>query len=185
MPKNWCFWIVVLGKTLENSLDWREIKPVNLKVNHWKDWCWSWSSNNLATWYEEPIHWKRLWCWKRLKAGGEAVNRGWDGWIASSTQWTWVWANSGREWRTRKPGVLQSPGSQSRIQLTTEQWMTNNAYILNSSQHTAWDKDVASMQKPQLLIFSYPWLWCWYSLRIGLNHLKLLNFGSKFQSSTT
>ena len=73
---------------------------------HWKDWCWSWSSNILATWCEELTHWKRPWCWERLKAGGKWGDRGWDGWMASLTQWTWVWANSGRQWRTRKPGVL-------------------------------------------------------------------------------
>ena len=44
---------------------------------HWKDWCWSWSSNTLATWYEELTHWKRPWCWEKLKAGGEGDNRGW------------------------------------------------------------------------------------------------------------
>jgi len=79
---------------------------------HWKDWCWSWSSNTLAKWCEELIHWKRPWCWERLKAGGEGDGRGWDGWMASPAQWTWVWANSGKCWRTGKPGVLQSMGSQ-------------------------------------------------------------------------
>ena len=81
-----------------------------LKI-HWKDWCWTWSSNTLATWYEEPTHWERPWCWERLKAGGEGDDRGWDGWMASLTQWTWVWISSGRWW-TGKPGVLQSMGSQ-------------------------------------------------------------------------
>ena len=57
-------------------------------------------------------HLKRPWCWERLKAGGEGDDRGWDGWMASSTQWTWVWASSGRQWRTGKPGVLWSMGSQ-------------------------------------------------------------------------
>ena len=57
-------------------------------------WCWSWSSNTLTTWCEEPSHWKRPWCWKRLKAG-EGGDRGWDGWVASLTQRTWVWASSG------------------------------------------------------------------------------------------
>ena len=57
---------------------------------HWKDWCWSWSSNNLATWCEELIHWTRPWCWERLKAGGEGDDRGWDVWMASPTWWTWV-----------------------------------------------------------------------------------------------
>ena len=57
---------------------------------------------------KKPSHWKRPWCWERLRAGGEEGNRGWDGWMASLTQWTWVWASSGWWWRTRKPGVLQS-----------------------------------------------------------------------------
>ena len=57
---------------------------------HWKDWCWSWNSNTLATWYEELIHWKRPGCWERLKAGGEGDDQGWDGWMASPTQWAWV-----------------------------------------------------------------------------------------------
>ena len=79
---------------------------------HWKDWCWSWSSNTLATWCEELIHWKRPWCWERLKTGGEGDDRGWDGWMASPNQWTWVWESSGSWWWTRKPGVLQYLGSQ-------------------------------------------------------------------------
>ena len=63
------------------------------------------NSNTLATWCEELTHWKRPWCWERLKAGGEGDDRGWDGWMASPIQWTWVWANSRRWWRTGKPGV--------------------------------------------------------------------------------
>ena len=61
-----------------------------------KDWCWSWNSNTLATGCEELTPLKRPWCWERLKAGGEGNDRGWDGWMASLTQWTWVWANFGR-----------------------------------------------------------------------------------------
>ena len=57
---------------------------------HWKDWCWSWNSNTLAIWCNELTHWKRLWCWEKSKAGGEGDDRGWDVWIASPTQWTWV-----------------------------------------------------------------------------------------------
>ena len=71
-PKNWCFWSMVLEKTLESPLDCKEIKSVNPKsvLNIlWKDWCW-WSSNTLATWCEELTHWKRPRCWGRLKAGG-------------------------------------------------------------------------------------------------------------------
>ena len=79
---------------------------------HWKVWCRSWNSSNLATWSNELTHSKRPWCWERLKAGGEGDDRGWDGWMASPTQWTWVWASSGSWWWTGKPGVLQSMGSQ-------------------------------------------------------------------------
>ena len=78
----------------------------------WKDWCWSWNSNTLATWFEELTHLKRPWCWRRLKARGERDDRGWDGWMASLTQWKWVWVNSRSCWWTGKPGVLQSMGSQ-------------------------------------------------------------------------
>ena len=62
-------------------------------------------------WAVALTHWKRPWCWGRLKGGGEGGNRKWDGWMASPTLWTWVWA-SFRSWWTRKPGVLQSMGSQ-------------------------------------------------------------------------
>ena len=54
----------------------------------WKDWCWSWFSDTLATWCEELIYWKRPWCWEKLRAGGEDGNKGWDSWMASLTQWT-------------------------------------------------------------------------------------------------
>ena len=77
----------------------------------WMNWCWSWNSNTLATWCEKLTHLKRPWCWKRLRAGGEG-DRGWDGWMASLTQWTWVWVDSGRWWWTGRPGVLQFMGSQ-------------------------------------------------------------------------
>ena len=84
---------------------------------HWKDWYWN--SNTLATWCQELSHWKRPWYWERLKAGGEGDNRGWDGWLASPTQWTWVWVNSGSWWWTGRPSVLQSMGSQSGT------WLSN------------------------------------------------------------
>ena len=66
----------------------------------------------LATWCEEPTHWKRPWCWEGLKAVGGGVDGGQDIWMALPTQWTWVWSSFGRWWRTGKPGVLQSVGSQ-------------------------------------------------------------------------
>ena len=79
---------------------------------HWKDWCWSWNSNTLATWCEELIHLKRPQCWEGLRAGEEGKDRGWDGWITSLTQWTWVWVDSRSFWWTGRPGVLWFFGSQ-------------------------------------------------------------------------
>ena len=78
---------------------------------HWKDWCWSWNSNILATWCEELTYLKRPWCWERLKAG-EGDDRKWDGWMASATWWTCVWVNSRSWWWTGRPGILQFMGSQ-------------------------------------------------------------------------
>ena len=87
---------------------------------HWKDWCWSWSSSTKPPDGKSWL-WKRPWCWERLKAGGEGGNRGWNGWMASPNQWTWVWANSRSWWRTGRPGV-QSMGSQRfRHNWVTEQ----------------------------------------------------------------
>ena len=70
------------------------------------------NSNTLTTSCEELTHWKRLWCWEELAAGGEGDDQGWDGWMASRTGWTWVWVNSGIWWRTGRPGVLRFMGSQ-------------------------------------------------------------------------
>ena len=62
----------------------------------------------MAIWWEELTHWKRPWCWERLKAGGEGDDRGCDGWMASPIRWTWVWASSGSWWWTGKPGLLHT-----------------------------------------------------------------------------
>ena len=83
-------------------------------------WC-----NTLASWCEELTHWKRLWCWERLKAGGEGDNRGQDGWMASPIRWTWVWASSGSWWWTGKPGMLQSVG----LQRVRHNWVTELNWI--------------------------------------------------------
>ena len=78
----------------------------------WREWCSSWNSNTLATSCEELTHWKRLWCSEGLGAGGAGDDRGWDGWMASLTQWTWVWVNSGSWWWTGRPGMLRFMGLQ-------------------------------------------------------------------------
>ena len=117
VQKNWCFWTVVLGKTLESPLDSKEIQPVHLKsiLNiQWK--------NNIEAettilwphdWKRWLTHWKRPWCWESLKAG-EGDDRGWDGWMASPPRWTWVWVNSQEiveergAWRAAVHGVTKS-----------------------------------------------------------------------------
>ena len=101
----------------------------------WKEWCWSWNSSTLAASWEELTHWKRLWCWEGLGAGGEGDDRGWDGWMASLTWWTWVWVNSGSCLWTGRPGVLRFMGSQ-RI---GHDWATElNWYALSKCSQYTW-----------------------------------------------
>ena len=116
-PKNWCFWNVVLEKTLESPLDCKKIKPVNHKGNQ----SWMFIARTDAEteapiiWppdVTKPVHWKRSWCWQRLRAGGEGDDRGWDGWMASPTRWTWVCVNSKSWWWTGRPRMSQAMGSQ-------------------------------------------------------------------------
>ena len=119
---NWCFFTVVL-KTLESPLDCKEIQPVCHKGNQSLIFI-----GRTDVEAETPILWppgvknwlpgKRPWCWERLKAGGEGDGRGWDGWIASPTQWTWVWVTFGCWWRTGRPGVLRS----MRLQIVGHDW---------------------------------------------------------------
>ena len=115
VPKNWCFSTMVLDKTLESPLDCKEIQPVHSKGNH--SWIFIGRTDVEAEtpilWppREELTHLKRPRCWERLRVG-EGYNRGWDGWMASPTQWTWVWVNSGSWWWTGRPGVLQFMGLQ-------------------------------------------------------------------------
>ena len=139
--KNWFFWTVVLEKTLESPLDCKEIQPVHLKAVlgvHWKDWCWSWNSNTLATSCEELTHWKRLWCWEGLGAGGEGDDRGWAGWMASLTQWTWVWVNYGSWWWTGRPGVLWFMESQR----VGHDWVELNWRVLSLSSQNGRERSI-------------------------------------------
>ena len=92
---------------------------------HWKNWYWSWNSNTLATSWEELTCWERPWCWEGLGAGGEGDDRGWDGWMASLTWWTWVWVYSGSWWWTGRPGVLRFMG----LQRIRHDWVTELNWI--------------------------------------------------------
>ena len=127
--KNWCFWNVVLEKTLECPLDCKEIQPVH--PTGYQLWVFigrtdseAENSNTLATSCKELAHWKRPWCWQRLRVGGEGDNRGWDGWMASLTRWTWVWVNSESWWWTRRPGMLRFMG----LQRVGHDWVTEPSW---------------------------------------------------------
>jgi len=145
--KNWCFWTVLLEKTLESPLDCKEMQPVHPKGN--RSWIFIGRTDAEAEtsilWPPDVKKWliwkdtdagivnqlcsnkkrefkkkKRHWCWKGLKAGGEGDDRRWDGWMASPTQWTRVWVNSGSWWWTGRPAVLYSTG----LQRVGHDWVT-------------------------------------------------------------
>ena len=128
MSKKWCFWTVVLEKTLESPLDCKEIQPVNHKGN--QSWIFIGRTDAEA---ETPILWppdaKSWLIWKDPDAGkdwglgGEGDDRGWDGWMSSLTQWTWVWVNSRSWWRTGRPVVLQFMGV-TKSQTWLSDWTT-------------------------------------------------------------
>ena len=128
--KNWYFWTVVLEKTLESPLDSEEIKPVNPKGN--QPWIFLGRTDDAETealmlWPPDAKSWLigkdpgKDWGQEEKGATGE-----WDSWMASPIQWTWIWANSGKQWRTEKPGMLQSMGLQ-RVghDLATEKQLCN------------------------------------------------------------
>ena len=113
----------------------------------WREWCWSWNSSTLATSWEELTHLKRPWWWERLKAGREGDDRGWDGWMASLTRWTWVWVNSGCWWWTERPGMLQSMGSKELDITELLNWSElifllifymDNIYFMPNSSNPFW-----------------------------------------------
>ena len=129
VPKNWCFWTVVLEKTLESPLDCKEIQPVPTKRNQ----SWIFFGRTEA---EAPIFWPsdaKNWligkdpdAGKHWRQGGEGDDRGWDDWVASPNPWTWVWVSSGSWWWTGKPGMLQSTGSQ-RVR---QDWVTELNWLI-------------------------------------------------------
>ena len=115
-PKNWCFWTVVLEKTLESPLDSKEIQPVHSKGD--QSWVFfgrtDAEAETLVLGLPHVKSWLigKDWCWEGLGAGGEGDDRGWDGWMTSPTRWTWVWVNSGSWWWTGRPGMLKFMASQ-------------------------------------------------------------------------
>ena len=149
-PKNWCFWTLVLEKTLESPLGCKEIKPVSPKG--YQSWIFIGRTEAEA---ETSILWPpdvKSWligkdpdAEKRLKVEGEGHNRGWDGWMASPTQWTWVWVSSGSRWWTGKPGMMQSMG----LQRVIHDWATELNWTQKSwtwqrlnNNHCSWFTDL-------------------------------------------
>ena len=152
-PKNWCFWTVVLEKTLESPLDCKEIQPVNPKGN--QSWIFIGSTDakaeTLILWPPDVKNWL-IWKgpdagkdWRREEKGN---NRGWDGWMASLMQWTWVWVNSGNWWWTGKPGVLQSMW----LQRVGHDWATELSSSHGSST-VPWSLSSCSYWKSTLFLF--------------------------------
>ena len=145
--KNWCFWTVVLENTLKSPLGCKEIQPVHPKGN--QSWIFIGSTDVDG---ETPILWppdEKNWLIEKTLMLGKIQckrrgrMRGWDGLMASPTQWTWLWVNSGSWWWTGRPGVLQSMGPQR----VGQDWVTElNWYVLN-------------------------WLWWW--LHNSMNILKI------------
>ena len=133
VSNNWCFWTVVLEKTLESPLDCQEIQPVHPKGD--QSWVFIGRTDveaeipNFAHWCKELTHFKRPWCWERLRAGGEGDDRGWDGWMASLTQWTWVWVDSRSWWWIRRTAVLRFMG----LQKVGHDWVTELNLFLEVS----------------------------------------------------
>ena len=150
MLKNWWFWTVVLEKTLDNPLVCKEIKPVNPKV--FQPWIFIARTETPSVEAETPILWSpdaKSWLigkdpdagkdwWQEEKGTTEQ-----DGWMASLTPWTWVWANCGRWWRAGKPGVLQSMGSQ---RVRHVEWLTTAIVFVNRGFSLASNKIVTTRQ---------------------------------------
>ena len=135
--KNWCFWTVVLEKTLESSLDVKEFQPVHPKWN--RSWIFIGKTDVEA---ETPILWppdvKNWLIGKDPDAGKiEGDDRGWDGWMASPTLWTWVWVNCGSWWWTARPGVLQSMG----LQRVGHNWATELNFENITTDHSQKTKE--------------------------------------------
>ena len=152
--KNWCFWIVVLEKTLESPLDNKEIKLVTPKGN--QPWMFIGRTHaEIKLQYfgqlmQTADSLEKTLMLRKTEVRGRG-HRAWDGWMASLTQWTWVWANSGRQWRTGKPGKLQSMGSQRiRHDLAIEQ----------QQQHFILNRTIEMLHKPNSTIFVSLLEWC-------------------------
>ena len=148
----WCFWTVMLEKTLESP--WtvrRSNQSIQKEINS------EYSLGGLVLKLQYSGHWKRPWCSERLKAKGVGDSRGWDGWMASPTQCTSIWASSRRWWWPGKPGVLQSMGSQrDRHDWETEQPPPPSTLQLGPGVMFIKTNELYILWRPFCLIW---WIW--------------------------
>ena len=160
-PKNQYFWTVVLEKTLESLLDYKEIQSVHSEG----DQLWDFFGRNDAK-VEAPVLWPphakcwligKDWCWEGLGAVGEGDDRGWDGWMASPARWTWVWVNSRRWWWTGRPGVLWFMGSQSRTRLSDWTALNGRALCIFRLQVPYYRYDSWRLSPSLWVVFSLSW----------------------------
>ena len=138
---------------------------------HWKNWFWSWNSNTSATSCKELTHWERPWCWEGLETGGEGANRGWDGWMASPTRWTWVWVNSGSWWWTGRPGVLPFMG----LQNVGHDWVTELNWAENSPSFFPLFLSQVSQNFPYI---TYRIFWSWSTPAFSPISCSIKNIGT-------
>ena len=140
VPKNWCFWTVVLEKILESPVGCKEIKPVNPKGNQ----PWIFIERTDA---EAPILWpwvrradseKKTWCWERLRAKEEEGNRGWDVWMTSQTQSLWVWANSGNFVKDREAWCAAVHEGHKKLDTTATEQEQENQNIPKTRNRSRW-----------------------------------------------
>ena len=129
-PKNWCFWTMVLEKTPESPLDCKEIKPVHLQEIG-PEYSLEGLMLKLKPQYFGHLMWRTDSFEKTLMLGNiegrrRRDDRGWDGWMASPTQWTWVWVSSGSRWWTGKPGVLHTVHGVSKSKTQLSDWTELN-----------------------------------------------------------
>ena len=155
----------------ESPLDCKGIQPVHPKGD--QSWVFIGRTDVeaetpilwWATWWEELTYLKRPWCWERLRAGGEMDNRGWDGWMASPTEWTWIWVNSRSWWWTGRPGVLQSMGSQR----VGHDWVTK----LNWTELNQLGCSIFFKNYLPLITFSKLWSWNFNKSKLNSHFSKL------------
>ena len=133
MTKNWCFWTIVLVKTLRVPWTARRSKQSILKIS--PEYSLEGLILKLKLQYfghvmQRTDSFERPWCWERLKAGGVGDNRRWDGWMASPTQWTWIWVNSGSLWWTGRPGCCSPWGQRASDRTERLNWTDERSCYL-------------------------------------------------------